>query len=124
MVLWTDASSHGGGDYYEETDDHGEVHVKKSSYYWDDDTFSEAINYKELKQIEKSLRRHGERFRNSRLTLMCDNKATVAIWNKLSSSKIKYSRVVCNIFDETQKYNIHLRLEWVPTTVQLADEPS
>lgn len=74
--------------------------------------------------VREVLLRHGCEWKNGRVTLMCDNLATVHIWRRLSSSVLKYSRVVVEIFDLCTKHNIHLNLEWVSTHDQLADAPS
>lgn len=133
MEIWTDASGYAGGSVHTVCDETGQDVTYSSTYHWTEEASDMPINYKvsyinglyvsrssqELIMVKLTLDRYGPDFANRRITLMCDNTCTVAIWEKRKSKQLKYNRVVVDILELLRMYNIHLGLTWVPTDVQV-----
>ena len=115
-LVYTDASGGAGGLYIEE--------LKASEpFYWPDSMASKNIYMKEAYAILIALRRKGSLLRNRRVLMECDNQIVCSAFYN-GSKKSDLNDLILNIYDEARKYNIDMRIEYVNTNDQLADEPS
>ena len=66
----------------------------------------------------------GEKLRNSRVKVLCDNIIVVAAFRNDGVKDHIFTRNLRRIYKYCRKMNIHLTVEWVSTHVQQADAPS
>ena len=74
--------------------------------------------------IEKGLYSLGEKLRNSRVKVLCDNVIVVAAFRNDGVKDHIFTRHLRRIYRYCRKMNIHLNVEWVSTKLQQADAPS
>lgn len=116
-LVYTDASGAAGGLYIGET-------RSCEPFYWKDGDATKNIYMKEAIAIEIALRRKGSLLSNRRVMLKCDNQIVCSAIFNGSRSNPALNDVIINIWNLARKHNIDIRVEYVNTKEQLADEPS
>ena len=94
-----------------------------TKFYWKDEQAKLPIHVKEGLAILEALKQTGKKFEGKTILLECDNIAVVKTF-KHGAKDPKLSRVIKEIHILALKFNYNLVIEWVPTDLQRADEPS
>ena len=88
------------------------------------DLVDEPIHCKEAAILLLALASYGNLLDDSYLTVWCDNQSVVESWKKNGGRNLSISRHLRALIEHCEDHRIRLNIEWVPTTEQLADEPS
>ena len=116
LRIATDASNYAAGIVI----DGFEIPTK---FYWKGDQAKLPIHVKEGLAILEALKQSGGKFAGKTILLECDNIAVVTTF-KFGAKDPKLCRVIKEIHMLALKFNYNLVIEWVPTDLQRADEPS
>ena len=114
--IYTDASGYAMG-WYTAKDD------ESFSLYWNKADAVVQIAVKEALAILYYVEHHTAKLENKRTVFMCDNQAVCEAF-EMGSRDATLNRVITNINMKAVQLNVHLRIQWVSTKLQLADEPS
>lgn len=82
------------------------------------------IHLKEADAVFQALLSLGPALENSRVDLKCDNMAVVSVWEKEGGKNVDLNQIVKEIFLHVSRFNIDLRLFYVPSKDNIADAPS
>ncbi|CBY07384.1 unnamed protein product [Oikopleura dioica] len=116
IIIYTDASNHAGAIVVEEWN-------ISEKFAWDEEYASDHICIKEAVAVKYALEWYAKRLENKKVTFLVDNSSVVE--GAVSGSKdLKMNRILVRIWETALKFNMDLKLEWVSTTLQKADEPS
>ena len=114
LVIATDASTHGGGIVFNESE---------WSFYWKRDQAHWPIHLKEAQVILEALEINKKCFYGKNILFECDNKACCLAFNFGSRDPI-FNKIITSCHDLAIDFNFNIEIIWVPTTHQRADEPS
>ena len=115
-IIFTDASNHAGGIVIEEWN-------LEEKFAWNEETADKHICIKEALAIQYTLEWFGTKLSDKKVTIMCDNESVVL--GAVSGSKDpEMNKILVRIWSLALKYSIKLKVEWVSTTQQKADDPS
>ncbi|CAG5105575.1 Oidioi.mRNA.OKI2018_I69.chr1.g2252.t1.cds [Oikopleura dioica] len=116
LLVYTDASGGAGGLCIENL---GE----KEPFYWPKGFESEDIFMKEAYAIYIMLKRKGSRLKDRRILIKCDNQVVCsALYH--GSRVGRLNSLIHRIYEVADEWNIDVRVDYVNTKEQLADEPS
>lgn len=116
ILVYTDASNHAGAIVIEEWN-------LSEKFAWNEDTAEEHICIKEALAILYAVKWFAPSFSDRRVTFLCDNSSVVQ--GAISGSKDpKMNKILVDIWATALKNRIDLKVEWVSTKNQRADDPS
>ncbi|CBY11109.1 unnamed protein product [Oikopleura dioica] len=116
IIIYTDASNHAGAIVVEEWN-------ISEKFAWDEEYASDHICIKEAVAVKYALEWYAKRLENKKVTFLVDNSSVVE--GAVSGSKdLRMNKILVRIWETALKFNMDLKLEWVSTKLQKADEPS
>lgn len=95
-----------------------------ASDYWSPEEQKLDIATKEAMAVEKMLRACKDQITNARVDVLVDNMAVVNTWNNQSGKSVALNKVMKQLFYTTEKLNVLLHLEYIPSEGNPADSPS
>ena len=116
LIIYTDASKHAGAIVIEKW-------KLSEKFAWEEDLAAAHIGIKEAAAIRMALEWYGSKLQQKRVTFLCDNDSVVQ--GAINGSKDpKMNEQLIRIWAIAQKRKIDMKIEWVSTKLQKADEPS
>ena len=116
LIVYTDASKHAGAIVIEKW-------KLSEKFAWEEDLAAAHIGIKEAAAIRMALEWYGSKLQQKRVTFLCDNDSVVQ--GAINGSKDpKMNEQLIRIWAIAQKRKIDMKIEWVSTKLQKADEPS
>lgn len=91
--------------------------------YWETDD-DRAIHLKEAEAVLKVLQALGNRLENRRVDLLVDNMAVLSVWENQGGRDRSLNQITKAIFFWVSRYNVDLRMQYVPSSENEADQPS
>lgn len=91
--------------------------------YWDDGD-ARPIHLKEASAVLKALESFGGLLDDSRVDLLTDNMAVRSVWENQGGRDAKLNHITKEIFTFVVNHNIDLRMQYIPSCSNEADEPS
>ena len=116
ILIYTDASQHAGAIVIEEW-------KLSEKFAWDEEYAEDHICIKEAVAVKYALEWYAPKLKGKRVTFLVDN-SSVVDGAKSGSRDIRMNRILVRIWEVALKWEIDLKLEWVSTKLQKADEPS
>ena len=116
IVIYTDASGYAGAIVIEEWN-------ISEKFAWDENVAECHICIKEALAVKYALEWYADKLADKRCTFMVDN-SSVVDGAKSGSKDLEMNRILVRIWETALKFNIDVKLEWVSTKKQKADEPS
>jgi hypothetical protein len=120
VEMYTDASMTGGGCVVVSDDAPHAI----LAWAWDDSLSDAHITLLELLAIVESFERILHSLKGRRVLVRCDNTAVVAVVSSWYTRADSLSAPLRVLYDLVHDNNIALSIVWVPTLLNLADEPS
>ena len=116
LIIYTDASKHAGAIVIEKW-------KLSEKFAWEEDLAAAHIGIKEAAAIRMALEWYGSKLQQKRVTFLCDNDSVVQ--GAINGSKDpRMNDQLIRIWAIAQKRKIDMKIEWVSTKLQKADEPS
>ncbi|CBY30545.1 unnamed protein product [Oikopleura dioica] len=116
LLIYTDASKHAGAIVIEKW-------KLSEKFAWEEDLAAAHIGIKEAAAIRMALEWYGRNLAKKRVTFLCDNDSVVQ--GAINGSKDpEMNKQLVRIWMLAQKRKIDLKIEWVSTKLQKADDPS
>lgn len=119
VKIFTDASNYKWGGYLNESDKKIEI-----GDFWTDEMLSFPIMVQEAKALLFVLKSTKDRIKCNRVDTNVDNQALISAWNNEGSKFTALNQVLKEIFQLTLDLDMVLNLHYVPSKMNLADEPS
>lgn len=119
VKIFTDASNYKWGGYLNESDKKIEI-----GDFWTDEMLSFPIMVQEAKALLFVLKSIKDRIKGNRVDTNVDNQALISAWNNEGSKSTALNQVLKEIFQLTLDLDMVLNLHYVPSKMNLADEPS
>ena len=91
--------------------------------YWPRDD-SRPIHLKEAEALVKTLQCILDQIKNSRVDALVDNQAVIKAWENEGGKDPKLNSYIKTLFTLSQQHNFQLRLSYIPSKSNVADEPS
>ena len=110
----TDASNFAGGIHF-----NGE----NTTFYWKDNNLEKPIHIKEAEAVKIALDQYKHKLKGKTVLLQVDNTAVVSCFQFGSKDKI-LNRIILDCAEIAIDHHFKIEIVWVPTSEQLADEPS
>jgi hypothetical protein len=98
--------------------------TQNTSDYWTDEEMTWDIATKEATAIERVLLAFQTQIENAWVDAMVDNQAVIHAWNNQGGRSASLNKALKKLFFTTIKLNILLRLSYIPTKQNPADQPS
>lgn len=92
--------------------------------YWCADDLKSPIAVKEAKAILNTLLVFSKEVYNCRVDAYVDNTNLVNVWNNEGGRSMPLTNVIKELFELSLKLNISLKLQYIPSHQNLADQPS
>jgi len=116
LLIYTDASKHAGAIVIESW-------KLSEKFAWEEDLANAHIGIKEAAAIRMALEWYGKNLAKKRVTFLCDNDSVVQ--GAVNGSKDpEMNKQLVRIWSLAQKRSIDMKVEWVSTKLQKADDPS
>ncbi|CBY11034.1 unnamed protein product [Oikopleura dioica] len=116
LLIYTDASKHAGAIVIEKW-------KLSEKFAWEEDLAEAHIGIKEAAAIRMALEWYGKNLARKRVTFLCDNNSVVQ--GAMNGSKDpNMNKQLVRIWTLAQKRRIDMKVEWVSTKLQKADDPS
>ncbi|CAC5391415.1 unnamed protein product [Mytilus coruscus] len=117
--IYTDASMYKWGGYFKIND-----REHKVGDSWAQDMLSLPIMVLEAKALLNALRSLREDIKGSRVDANVDNQALIGAWNNEGSISMILNTTLKDIFQLTSDLDVMLNLHFVPSKLNLADDPT
>lgn len=92
--------------------------------YWSAEEKKKPIVIREALALLHALRSWGGTLRNSRVEVRVDSQPVVQAWKNQGGKSCQLSDVIKSIYETALSYNLALTLSFVPSSENLADQPS
>ena len=119
MRIATDASQYGWAGMLLSGPDEG---LEIRDYWGEGD--KRPIHIKELEAILKTLQAIPGKITDARLDLAVDNQAVVHTWERQGSRSPELNRLLKSLFEMTLRLNLDIRMSYIPSVANPADEGS
>ena len=122
--IYSDASNFAAGGSYWSADQKDRLFEDDEYFVFEKEWAKAPIHVKEILALLWTLQAKADKLQNRTVTAWCDNKAVCLCFSHHGGHDLTLSRIMKQMVELCHFHNITLRVEWICTEEQRADEPS